>query len=236
MSNPFFRFKQFTVYHDKCSHKVGFDGVTLGAWCDVKDCTRILDIGTGSGLIALMLAQRSNAQITAIELDKNSIEQAKENFKRSVWNDRIVGHHIALQDFVRQTDDRFDLIVSNPPFFENSLKAKGVGRSNARHTDSLSQDELIDSVSRLLLPKGRFCVILPVTEADRLVQKAEKKELYCNQRTELSPTPTKEVKRVLLEFSHIKTELLKIQLIVEEDRHVYTQAYQELVKDFYLKL
>ncbi len=237
MSNPFFSFKKFTVFHDKSAHKVGVDGVTLGSWADVKEATNILDIGTGSGLIALMLAQRTTgAKIVAVEFDKDSFCQAKENFQASEWNERMEVFHSSLQNFATSQTEKYDLIVSNPPFFENSLKAKGQSRTNARHTDTLSQDDLLNSVDKLLTKNGRFCVILPVLEAQKLVQKAEKLGFYLNKLTKLSHTDKKEPKRWLLEFSYRKTELKIENLVIKDDKNNYTEEYYRLVKDFYLKL
>ena len=148
MSNSYFQFKQFTVWHDKCAMKVGADGVTLGAWADVSDVKSVLDIGCGSGLIALMIAQRSEAGITAIDIDGQSIEQTKENTGNSPWSERIKTVHASLQQFAANSDVLFDLIVCNPPYFNNSLKSPSESRTMARHTDTLSYTDLITNAGK----------------------------------------------------------------------------------------
>ena len=166
MPNPYFAFKQFTVRHDRCAMKVGTDGVLLGAWTDLSHSRRILDIGTGTGLIALMLAQRCmDARITAIDLDSAAVEQAQENIQASPWKDRIE----ALQQDIctYHPNGTFDTIVSNPPYFIDSLKCPDGQRSTARHTDTLDADRLIGKVSELLTSDGRFSIILPAEQNAR---------------------------------------------------------------------
>ncbi|NDP20444.1 MAG: methyltransferase [Paludibacter sp.] len=236
MPNPYFSFKQFTVFHDKCAMKVGIDGVLLGAWVNVDHSTSILDIGTGTGLIALMLAQRSNAQIRAIEIDQNAVLQAKENVKNSPWLDRIYIQEISLQQFTINNSEKYDLIVSNPPYFVNSTKTPVENRTTARHTDSLSHEELILNAKLLLRSTGRICLILPIVEGFQIVELAIKMGLFCSKQITVYPKQNAVAKRFLLEFCLTPTPRTVSDLIIEESRHQYTTAFSALVKDYYLKL
>lgn len=217
--------------------KVGIDGVLLGAWADVNEAGRILDIGTGSGLIALMLAQRSCADITAIDIEENAIIQARENFESSPWNNRLTAQQIPLQEFVQYANPGFDLIVTNPPFFVNSLKAPENQRNTARHTDTLTHNELIDCTVKLLNKDGRLCLILPVKEGDDCINYALNKGLYCQKRVTIYPKPGAEAKRLLVELSYCKTACSYSSLTIETgERHQYTEDFIALAKDYYLKL
>ena len=236
MSNPYFQFKQFTVFHDQCAMKVGVDGVTLGAWTNVSDAHSILDIGCGSGLISLMLAQRSSAVISAIDIDKPSIAQAKENVKNSPWENRISVIHTSFQEFAEEYTRDFYLIVSNPPFFINSLKNPLPARTTARHNDTLSHKDLIVGAKKLLNDKGRLSIILPISEGNCFINEAEKETLYCSEKIAVFPNPEKPEKRWLLEFRKEKTTCKESELTIEKKRGVYTEKYREMVKDFYLKL
>jgi len=237
MANPYFSFKQFTVYHDRCAMKVGIDGVLLGVWCNVQDNGKILDIGTGTGLIALMLAQRCNSEIDAIDIDANAVLQAADNIDHSPWSTRLNVEEISLQDFATNTEKRYDLIVSNPPYFVNSLKAPCEERSTARHTGSLTHEELISNAIILLQPTGRICIILPVIEAKQCMIFAQYQGLYCTRETGVIPKPGADVKRVLMEFSLIETKKETDELTVEgNERHHYSEEFSLLAKDFYLKL
>jgi tRNA1Val (adenine37-N6)-methyltransferase len=237
MSNPYFKFKQFTVFHDKCAMKVGIDGVLLGAWTPIGNANKMLDVGCGTGLIALMLAQRSEAEIRCIDIDENAVLQATENVKNSPWSNRIAVLQSSFQDFANISTERFDLIVSNPPYFVNSLKTPNVSRTTARHTDSLTHEELIESALKLLNPDGRICIILPVAEALQCIRFAEGKGLCCSKQVTVFPKPGVPAKRLLLEFSRNQTERLETELTIEsENRHQYSPEFTELAKDFYLKL
>ena len=237
MPNPFFSFKQFTVYHHHCAMKVGIDGVLLGAWADVNCAKKVLDIGTGSGLIALMLAQRTNAHIKAIDIEPNAVFQTKENIENSPWKDRISAKEISIQQFAASTDEKFDLIVSNPPYFVNSLKNNSADKTTARHTDSLTHEELMTGAKIMLAENGRICLILPVNEGIKCVQFAESIGLYCHKMVYVHPKPATEAKRVLLQFSDSfkPTEISKLEIETAE-RHQYSKEFAALAKDFYLKL
>ena len=237
MPNPYFSFKQFTVFHDKCAMKVGIDGVLLGAWTPIENARKILDIGTGTGLIALMLAQRSEAMITGIDIDQSAVLQANENVQTSPWSNRISIFEKSLQDFTLNSNERFDLIVSNPPYFVNSTKTPVENRTAARHTDLLTHEELIEHSLKLLSPVGRICLILPIIEGQKCIEFAETKHLFCTKQVTVYPKPNVEAKRLLLEFSLVKSAKSETKITIEsETRHQYSTEFTELAKDFYLKL
>lgn len=237
MPNPFFSFKQFTVFQDKCAMKVGIDGVLLGSWTNIENARSILDIGTGTGLIALMLAQRSNSKIECIDLDENAVIQATENIIRSPWADRIQVEQVSLQDFSTHTTKKYDLIVSNPPYFVNSLKNPNESRTIARHTDTLSHEELLINAKLLLKTTGRICLILPVVEGIKCIDFAKSIGLCCSKRVCVFPKPNSNPKRYLLEFSLSPTQLVESELTIETtERHHYSSAFTSMVKDYYLKL
>lgn len=234
-SNPYFRFKQFTVFQDRCAMKVGTDGVLLGAWTDIKNAERILDIGTGTGLVALMLAQRSTAQIDAVEIDESSCIQAQENIALSPWKERVKVYHSSVQDYTKTRPKRYNLIVSNPPFFENACKALELSRTVARHTDLLSPIDLLNVSQRLLDEEGRLTVIYPTEAANRFLNLAEEFGFFCTQKLFVKPTPTRSTKRILMELSQSQNRQSESTLTIEKDRHIYTAEFIRLVKDFYLK-
>jgi tRNA1Val (adenine37-N6)-methyltransferase len=218
--------------------KVGTDGVLLGAWAPIEHHPySILDIGTGTGLIALMLAQRSDAeQIDALEIDENAYEQATDNFENSPWNDRLFCFHAGLDEFVDEPEDEYDLIVSNPPFYSEDYKTDNEQRDLARFTDALPFEDLIEAADLLLSEKGIFAVIIPFKEEQRFIALAEQCELYPTKITRAKGTPVTETKRSLLAFS--RTESIDIpidELVIETARHQYTPEYIALAKDFYLK-
>ena len=234
MANTYFSFKQFTVHHDRCAMKVGTDGVLLGAWTDVSSSRRILDIGTGTGLIALMLAQRSSARITAIDIDSEAVEQARENVGLSPWKDRIEVH---LQDVCEYApEEGFDVIVSNPPYFNHSLKCPDSQRTTARHTDSLDAGQLIGKAAGFLHPDGWFSVVIPADQSDDFIRMATNCGLFLSRHTHVITRPSLPPKRSLLEFRKTPVECRTDELLIELDRHVYSDAYIALTKDFYLKM
>ena len=214
--------------------KVGTDGVLLGAWTDTKNTTRILDVGTGTGLLALMLAQRAqNALIDAIEIEENACIQATENVANSQWKERINVIHQALQDFYPA--EKYDLIVSNPPYFLHSLKNPDVAKKTARHSDTLMPNELIAHAKRLLHETGRLSVIYPTTEALLFIKEAEKEKLHCSRITKVFPNINSKEKRLLMEFSVTSSECRIDEMYIENNaRHEYSEEYKELTKDFYL--
>ncbi|MCC8198092.1 MAG: methyltransferase [Tannerellaceae bacterium] len=237
MSNPYFKFKQFTVWHDKCAMKVGTDGVLLGAWADTENCQHILDIGTGTGLIALMLAQRSRAIIDAIDIDESASLQASENVSASPFRNQIRVQQADIRNFARKTPAKYDLIVSNPPYFIQSLKSPEEQRNRARHTDTLSLEELITESIQLIKSTGKMAFILPAQNETELEPIRKQQNLYLTKRLAILPTPDFPPKRILVELSFEKpTVTEQNQLIIEISRHQYTQEYKELTREYYLKM
>jgi tRNA1Val (adenine37-N6)-methyltransferase len=214
--------------------KVGTDGVLLGAWTDVSGAQSILDVGTGTGLVVLMLAQRSSAAIHGIEIDENAATQAIENVRSSPWREKIKIEAVSLQTFVKNAGCHFDLIVSNPPYFNKSLKNPDIQRSVARHADSLSQEDLITAADALLSGTGRLSVILPVAEGSEFILRAESSKLYCSKKTKVIPRIGAPEKRLLLELSRIKDVCREDSLLIEKERHNYSDEFKGLTKEYYL--
>jgi tRNA1Val (adenine37-N6)-methyltransferase len=236
MPNTAFAFKQFNVKQDKCAMKVGTDAVLLGSWIQPNGSTHILDIGTGTGVIALMLAQKTNASIVGIDIDVSATQQAQENVDESKFKNSITLFNTSFQDYVKTTALKFQLIVSNPPFFEQSLKSSDEKRSNARHADVLPFDDLLDGVIKLLDAKGKFCLILPTLEAEKFRNMAQKIGLYLSKLLRVKSRVDKDTdKRHLMQFEFTPTEFSEETIAIEEDeRHSYTQAYKELTKAYYI--
>lgn len=234
MPNDYFRFKQFTINQGRCAFKVGTDGVLLGAVADVTGVKSILDIGTGSGLIALMLAQRSEADLCAIEPDHDSFLQATENVRSSKWSERVEVIETDLQSY--SPEKKFDLIVTNPPYFRDSIRNPDVRKSSARHNDALPSSELLDGISRLLDDSGTFQLIMPYAEGNVFIAEAADYGFYCNSILKIRPLPSSEIRRLILNFSRNKQKLAeKFLTIGYGKRHDYTDEYKELTKEFYLK-
>ena len=235
-----FQFKQFSLQQDRCAMKVGTDGVLLGAWAPIDHKPfSVLDIGAGTGLIALMLAQRSQAeQIDAIEIDENAFEQCVDNFENSPWNDRLFCFHASLDDFMDDLEDEaYDLIVSNPPFYSEDFKTENEQRDLARFQDALPFEDLVEAASVLLSETGVLAVIVPYKEEAKLIALAKECDLFPLKITRVKGTPTAEIKRSLVAFSFAETHELPIdELVIETARHQYTEDYIALTKDFYLKM
>ncbi len=234
-----FQFKQFSIEQDRCAMKIGTDGVLLGAWSPIlHNPNSILDIGTGTGIIALMLAQRSAAgQIDALEIDENAYEQAVDNFENSPWGDTLFCFHAGLDEFVEEPEDEYDLIVSNPPFYTEDYLSNNEQRDLARFADAMPFEDLIEAASLLLSEAGIFSVIIPFKEEELFIALANEYELYPKQITRVKGTPISEIKRSLLAFGRNEKINPQIdELVIETTRHVYTPEYIELTKDFYLKM
>jgi tRNA1Val (adenine37-N6)-methyltransferase len=234
-----FKFKQFSIQQDQCAMKIGTDGVLLGAWAPLEQNPfSILDIGTGTGVIALMLAQRSAAQqIDALEIDENAYEQATDNFENSPWNDRLFCFHAGLDEFMEEPEDEYDLIVSNPPFYAEDYKTNNEQRDLARFQDALPFEDLIEAADLLLSENGILAVIIPFKEEERFMAIAKEFELYPIKITRVKGTPTTEIKRSLLAFKRYELPALDSdELIIETARHQYMPEYIELTKEFYLKM
>lgn len=228
-----FQFKQFFIEQDKCAMKVGTDGVLLGAWAKIQDGS-VLDIGSGTGLIALMAAQRnSNVVIDTIDVEENAFIQSTVNIDNSKWKDRIFAHHVALQDYA--PDKKYDTMISNPPFFNNTYQPEEKKRNIARQNSLLPFEQLVFHVDRLLKPDGIFSVVLPIEE-ENFIELAKKRSLYLNKKMNVFPNLKKACKRVLLEFSRKEDKVVEENLIIETDkRHVYSAEYELLTKGFYLE-
>jgi len=231
-----FQFKQFEVEDKNCAMKVGTDAVLLGSWVNIENAESALDIGTGSGVIALMLAQRSDAEITGIDIHEPSILDATENFKESPWKSRLMARNFSLQEFVNFNEKKYDLIVSNPPFFSNSLISPSENKSLAKHNQSLSQYELLKSVLTLLKENGKFSVILPASEISEFTIKAVKMGFYTKKQLRIFPKTNKAFNRIITTFSLQPFGICEIEeLIIRDQNNNYTSEYKDLTKYFYLK-
>lgn len=237
MEKPF-KFKQFTIKQDRCAMKIGTDGVLLGAWTSVKhNPFSILDIGSGTGILSLMIAQRSYAeQIEAIEIDDDAYEQCSENFENSPWNDRLFCYHASLLEFVEEVEDAFDLIICNPPFYSEDYKTENKSRDLARFNDAMPFKHIIYAVAHLLAEDGLFSIVIPRKEEDDFVALANTIGLFPQRILHVRGNPDADVKRSLIEFSYTQKEVETSELIIETERHNYTKVYINLTKDFYLKM
>jgi len=230
-----FKFKQFEIAQNKSAMKVGTDGVLIGAWTACNKATNILDIGCGTGLISLMLAQRNDAAvITGIEIEENAFLQSQDNFNNSKWSQRLSIIHTSLQ--VYQSNTKFDLIVSNPPFFSSSTKSVDSERNLARNTHTLPFKYLIEKSKALLDKNGKFIVIIPFDSKTKFCDLANNNNLFLNKICFIKGNISSPIKRIMMEFSFAKSELIKEELTIEIDRNQYTKEYISLCKDFYLKM
>ena len=234
-----FSFKQFTVQQDRCAMKIGTDGVLLGAWCPVDNNPfSILDIGAGTGILSLMLAQRSNAeQIDSIEIDEEAYEQCVENFENSPWSDRLFCFHAGLDEFVEEPEDEYDIIISNPPFYSENYKTDSSQRDLARFQDALPFEDLIEAADLLLSENGIFAVIIPYKEEERFIDLCAEVELFPVKVTRVKGSHSTPIVRSLLAFKRYELSVLTAdELVIEISRHEYTDDYINLTKDFYLKM
>lgn len=234
-----FQFKQFSIQQDRCAMKVGTDSVLLGAWCPIENHPfSVLDIGAGTGILSLMIAQRSNAeQIDALEIDEEAYEQCVENFENSPWGDRLFCYHAGLDEFVEEPEEEYDLIISNPPFYSEDYKTENSQRDIARFQDAMPFEELVEAAALLLSENGIFAVIIPYKEEENFINLCATIELYPVKVTRVKGTPNTEIKRSLLAFKRYELPVLEAdELVIEINRHDYTDAYIDLTKDFYLKM
>ena len=236
MPDNIFKFKQFDVLQNNVVAKIGTDGVLLGAWTPISnDFKHFLDVGTGTGVIALILAQRSkNGYIDAIEIDENACKTALFNFENSLWKNNL---KLLKGDFTQYLfQKKYDCIVSNPPFYKNSFPIKNEQRNLARNEASLSFELLIKKVSNILSAHGNFSVIIPFEFEDEFISLAEKENLYPNEVLRVKGNFNAKIIRSLICFSFKKTKLKENLLMIEKERHIYTDEYINLVKNFYLKM
>lgn len=242
MNKPF-QFKEFSVQQDACAMKIGTDAVLLGAWTSIENNPfSILDIGAGTGILSLMLSQRSASDlIDAIEIDDDAYEQCVDNFEGSPWGDRLFCYHASLEEFVEDIEEQYDLIICNPPYYSEDYKSENTSRDLARFQDAMPFDHLVESVSKLLSESGIFSVIIPFKEEDMFSTLASKYNLFPSRILHVRGNPTSEIKRSLIEFSFRDSESYRDdidlqELVIETERHQYTEGYINLTKDFYLKM
>lgn len=235
--NSYFQFKQFRIIQERSAMKVGMDGVLLGAWADASGAERILDIGAGTGLIALMMAQKnSSAQIDAIEIDRDAFQEALLNVQNSPWHERISLERNSFQEFANPSSLKYDLIVSNPPFFANGRKAPLENRAQARHSDALPLEVLISGATGLLKSSGKIALVLPAESLPAIEKLAGEKKLYISRLCCVKPNPQKPVFRILIELTKDECTTREENLMIEfEKHHDYTSDYKALTKEFYLK-
>ena len=237
MAKPF-QFKQFSVAQDRCEMKVGTDAVLLGAWSALDHMPNtILDIGSGTGILALIMAQRSTAElIDALEIDADAYEQCVYNFETSDWGDRLFCYHASLDEFVGEIEDTYDLIISNPPFYTDHFKSRNEARNKARFEDALPFKELLTSASKLLSVTGQLNVIIPFSEEINFISLAKNVDLYPIRILRVRGQEESPVKRSLISFTFQENKIEVSELTIEITRHHYTHDYINLTKDFYLKL
>ena len=234
-----FKFKQFAINQDRCAMKIGTDAVLLGAWCPIDNNPKsILDIGAGTGILALMLAQRTNAdQIDALEIDEEAYEQCVENFEASAWADKLFCYHAGLDEFVDEPEDEYDLIISNPPFYSEDFKTENEQRDLARFQDAMPFEDLIEAADLLLSENGTFAVVIPYKEEERFIDLCAEYELYPVKATRVKGSHKTPIIRSLLAFKRFELSVLTAdELVVEINRHEYTDDYINLTQDFYLKM
>lgn len=232
-----FTFKQFFVGHDNCAMKVGTDGVLLGAWAPVEGVSRALDIGSGSGLIALMLAQRNlQLVVDAVELDHDAARQAADNFEQSNWPERLRVFNQDIAEFSAQHNYQYDLIVSNPPYFEPAVSCRSEQRYQARYTATLTHESLLEYAKKCLSPQGIFCLVLPYDVGEKVELLAENSGWFTAYKVSVQDKLTTPFHRVLLGFSLYPIEQQRTTLALKKsDNKVYTDDFKQLIRDFYVK-
>ncbi len=239
MSHDYFKFKLFTVRQSRSAMKVGTDGIILGSWAHVEaGRLKILDVGTGTGLIALMLAQRSElSEVEAVEIDSEAAQEAADNFAASPFSERLRVCNMSFQEFAAARGEKYDLIVSNPPYFNGTYKSIDAQRTAARHKELLPSSDLIDGVKSLLSEDGgRFVAIFPYSDAAVFIAKAASSGLYCNRLMEVLPIEGKRPIRIVAEFSMVNSgEVTPERLVITLSHNVYTEDYKSLTRDFYLR-
>jgi len=235
---PVFKFKKFDVQQEKSAMKVNTDSVLLGCWVDVEKIEKVLDVGTGTGLIALMMAQRNEqAIIHGVEIEEGAFEEARTNFAQAQWSNRLTAFHSPIQDFDHEVAP-YDLIICNPPFFTGGTLSENQKRSSVRHTVKLPNNELLRSVRRLLSKDGRFAVVLPYIEGLRFIEMAKTYGFCLFRQAEVFPRADRSVNRLLIELGLNKCETVEssqIAIYKSDDSREYTAAYIELTSAFYLK-
>ena len=236
MSNHYFQFKEFTVEQNKCGMKVCTDACILGAYANAKNTRNILDIGAGTGLLSLMLAQRFEAIINAVEIDKNAYLQARENIKNSPWKKQIAVHHSSIQNYTADTKEQFGFIISNPPFYQNHLQENTPSKNTAHHTVSLSQTDLLSCVDKLLTDDGKFVVLLPIVQSEQLEQQAKNHQLFTSEKLLIRDREASKNIKIIATYQRKKTNPITNELIIKKADGSYSTDFVALLKDYYLYL
>lgn len=235
MANSFFQFRQFRLEQDQCAMKITTDACILGAWAPAPDTGNILDIGTGTGLLTCMLAQRTAAAIDAIEIDADSYRQAKENFSKTLWRDRLQLFHGDARRFA--SERRYDFIICNPPFFENQLPSPSDAKNKARHSSFLSLSELAEVTDRLLDDDGKFAVLIPAERTEDFIKKAALFNLFLNKQLFIRSHPHASPFRIILVMGRKPVDsITESMLTIYESENVYSSDFTALLRDFYLHL
>ncbi len=228
-----FHFKQFSIRHHKSTMKVGTDAILLSAWANVLGANTILDIGTGCGVIALIMAARTNAKVDAIELDEISANEAKSNFKNSLYKNRLKIINKDFNEFAIATKNKYDLIISNPPFFTNDLLPDLESRMNARHTTSLSHYKLIKGVISLLNENGKFCLVLPYDIAVEFIKISINHKLHLCKKQIVYPKPDSRPNRINMEFKLKKSsDIYKEEIVIRDINNEHSAQYKNYTKDY----
>jgi len=236
MANDYFEFKQFTIHQEHAAFRITTDSVLLGAWADLDGVRHILDVGTGTGILALMAAQRCDASIVALEPDRNSFMQAGVNITASPWPGRTTLLNRTLQDYCGESTHLFDTIITNPPFFSASLPNPDARKAAARHSLTLTHDGLLEASLQLLAADGTLQLVLPVNEAVKFAALARASGLHCWRRLSVRPTPDLLPARMLMTLGRMERPCEECVIVIEKGgRHVYSDEYVSLTKDFYLK-
>ncbi|MGP1362821.1 MAG: tRNA1(Val) (adenine(37)-N6)-methyltransferase [Bacteroides sp.] len=231
----YFRFKQFVVHQDRDVMRVNTDGVLLGAWTPDVAGRRILEIGTGTGVVALQLLQRGASQVDAIDIDAIACEQAFENAQGSPWKEQMTVQQISFQEYAESCETSYDLIVSNPPYYIGALPSPNERKNRMRHADTLPLDDLLAGLELCLSGDGRFVAIFPLAEGSLFVAKAVELELYCTHQILIADSPQKRTKRMLCEFCRKRAIPQIAELYIRDSSGNYSQEYRELTKNFYLE-
>lgn len=232
-----FHFKPFSLYHHKSTMKTGTDAILLGVWADVNGVDKVLDIGCGCGIISLLIASRCEANITAIDIDEDSILEASANFENSNFSSRMNTSLVDFKDFSSRKNEKFDLIISNPPFFENDLKSKNIRKASARHTISLSYHQLCEGSFNLLNPQGKFCLVLPYEFRNTFMKAARNYLFYLNRELIIFPRRGHSPNRVLLEFTkEINSNPEREFFSIREENNKFSKQYHQWLENYYLSI
>ena len=235
ISKPF-HFKQFSIFHHKSTMKVGTDAILLSVWCDISDANFILDVGTGSGIIALLLATRSKTNIHAVELDEDSVKEAEINFN-NFPNKKPIVFHDDFINFAKNSNQKYDLIVSNPPFFSNDLLPNNNSRKASRHVDGLSHNNICEGVASLLSSNGNFCIVLPYDSSNNFIDTATKCNLHLHKQLIINPKPGTQPNRVNMEFRFSKSQIIITEdMLIRDENNNHSEQYKNYVSNYLTRI